>query len=78
MTTLIADEWPVARKEHQCIWCGEPIVIGEKYRRCRLIWEGDPITNKWHKECDDAAANVDLEEGFDPYAFKRGTDEEMQ
>lgn len=78
MTTLIADEWPVARKEHRCIWCGEPIVIGEKYRRTRLIWEGDPITNKWHKECDDAADAVDLEEGFEPHTFKRGTAEEAR
>jgi hypothetical protein len=76
MTTTLADEWPVARKEHVCIWCGETIAKGERYRRWRGVWEGEAITNKWHKECDAAVDDATLGEGFEPHAYKRGSPEE--
>ena len=74
MAETISDEWRVARKPHVCIWCGQTIVIGERYRHWRGKWEGECLTNDWHKECDDAAARADLDEGFEPHSFKRGSD----
>lgn len=75
MAETIADEWRKARKAHRCIWCGEQIVIGEKYRHWRGKFEGDVMSNDWHKECDDAATSIDLEEGFEPFAYRRGSQE---
>jgi hypothetical protein len=76
MAETIADEWRKARKQHRCIWCGEPIAVGERYRHWRGKFEGDVMSNDWHKECDAAAESEDLEEGFEPYFYKRGTQEE--
>lgn len=76
MAETIADEWRKARKPHVCIWCGEPIVVGESYRHWRGKFEGEVITNDWHKECDDAASTEDPEDGFEPYFYKRGSQEE--
>jgi hypothetical protein len=77
MAETISDEWRKARKPHRCIWCGEAIVIGETYRHWRGKWEGEVMSNDWHKECDAAAANSDAElEGFEPYSFARGSQEE--
>ena len=76
MAETIADEWRKARKPHCCIWCGELIVKGERYRHWRGKFEGEIMSNDWHKECDDAAAPLDLTEGFEPYAWKRGSAEE--
>ena len=72
----IADEWRKARKPHVCIWCGEPIAVGERYRHWRGKWEGDVITNDWHKECDDATDGLNHDDGFEPHAYKRGSQEE--
>ena len=76
MAETISDEWRKARKPHRCIWCGEPIAIGETYRHWRGKWEGEVMSNDWHKECDDAAESEDLQDGFEPYFYKRGSQEE--
>jgi len=77
MAETIADEWRKARKPHPCIWCGELIVVGERYRHWRGKWEGEVMSNDWHKECDDAAQATDAElDGFEPHQFKRGSQEE--
>jgi hypothetical protein len=76
MAETISDEWRKARKPHRCIWCGEAIVIGERYRHWRGKFEGEVMSNDWHKECDDASDDIDVAEGFEPYSFKRGTSEE--
>lgn len=54
--TLLADSWPIARKPHRCIWCGQQIEAGEKYRRERSVYNGEMQNHAWHPECDEAAA----------------------
>lgn len=52
--TLLSESWPVARKAHLCIWCGEGIPVGEKHRHERSIYEGNFQDHRWHMECDQA------------------------
>ena len=42
---------PMARREHRCIWCGEPIRVGEKYSRQKGKFDGEWQDNPWHDEC---------------------------
>ncbi|GAC1478406.1 MAG: hypothetical protein NVS1B6_19740 [Steroidobacteraceae bacterium] len=49
--TFLAETAPVARKSHRCIWCGEPINKGEKYKYTTGIFDGDFQANHWHPEC---------------------------
>ena len=49
---LLSETTPKARKEHQCIWCGEKILIGEKYRREKSAYDGSMQNHAWHIECD--------------------------
>ena len=70
MCTFLSEETHRARKQHTCSWCGQKIEPGESYVRQRLIFEGEPVTNKFHPECDEASSIVAREEGgcftFDP------------
>jgi hypothetical protein len=50
------DETHTARKEHRCTWCGQTILIGEKYLKRRGVCDGDCSTVKHHMECEEAAA----------------------
>lgn len=72
--TLLGETFPVARKRHRCIWCGESILPGEKYRRERSVYDGSMQDHKWHVECD-AAFVEDLNDGGDqefiPYSAER-------
>lgn len=47
---------PVAKKEHTCSCCRKTIQPGQRYRRYRLIVEGDPGVQK---ECPDCMAISD-------------------
>lgn len=71
--TLIAETTQTAKKEHRCSWCGQQILVGESYLRSRVVFEGDPQTNKLHLECADAAAEDYREwgEGYVPYENAR-------
>lgn len=61
---LIKETFPVARKQHRCIWCGESIVTGEKY--CHEISKYDDLQNHhWHLECHTDAAEYFLA-GYGP------------
>ena len=53
---LIRESFPVARKAHRCIWCGESIPIGEKHRY-EVSTFGGMQNHRWHMECDEAAAD---------------------
>ena len=54
MSILLDDKWFTARKQHSCDVCFEPITVGERYRRQRVIYEGDPGVFKVHALCDEA------------------------
>jgi hypothetical protein len=71
--TLIGESKQHARKEHRCSWCGQHIPVGEVYVRTRFVFEGNPGSNKFHLECDKAAADdyADCGEGFVPYENER-------
>ena len=68
-----------ARKRHTCYYCGEPILVGEKYD----IWVGTYpgegiITTRAHPECLDAVAGWEAgdHETFDPGSLARGKNKE--
>jgi hypothetical protein len=42
---------PKARKEHRCIFCGGPILVGERYMQQTGFYEGQPYRNRYHSEC---------------------------
>ena len=64
-----------ARKPHVCVWCGERIEVGESAQYRVYINEGDFQSDYLHPECNSAAYKVDdLEDGFDPYSFQRGSE----
>ena len=69
--SLIAEHFPVARKMHRCIWCGESIVTGEKYRDERSTFDGEFQHHKWHMECNaDAVEYFNSGEGPEFYAHE--------
>ena len=73
---LIAEEMRKARKPHRCIWCGEPIAIGDRYVHERSIFEREAQSHDWHPECIKAMREAAGEEPchelfFDPYQNER-------
>jgi hypothetical protein len=50
---LLSETFPVAKKRHRCIWCGQHIEPGEKYRRERSVYDGSMQDFAWHPECAD-------------------------
>jgi hypothetical protein len=40
-----------AAKVHRCIWCGEPIGVGERYIAEESIYDGTFQNHHWHPEC---------------------------
>lgn len=74
MTTTFSVKTPMARKEHRCVWCGEPIPTGERYVRHRLIFDGMFQSNAFHRECDEAAARDPdvVSYGFETHEQPRG------
>lgn len=70
---LLRDTARVAIKKHRCIWCGEPILIGDKYRYEESIYEGHFQHHHWHPECDEDSRDYfrSGEEEFMPYSAER-------
>jgi hypothetical protein len=73
--TRLSDSEPIARKKHHCTWCGQHILVGEKYVRISVVFDGEMQTNKFHKECDAACADEASHEGgsfeFVPGSYER-------
>ena len=65
--TLIREAFPVARKKHRCIWCGEGIPVGLKHRHEISTFDGLQ-DHRWHLECA-KSSQEHFEEGpeFSPY-----------
>jgi hypothetical protein len=66
---LLFDAMPIARREHRCIWCGQTIPIGSKYRHEKSVYDCRIQDHHWHLECDESAAEyfTSGEDEFDPY-----------
>lgn len=58
MSILLDDRRYTAKKQHQCNVCWEPIEPGQRYRRQRSIYDGEPATWKAHQLCDEAYAEA--------------------
>ena len=67
--------WVVGRKEYRCEWCGEKILCGEKHAHFVGKWEGEFQNWRMHDECHVASTCEDLQDGFSPYEYKRGSGE---
>lgn len=64
-----------AKKQFQCRWCGELIMIHEDYERQTLIFRGEFQSNAYHCECAAAIAGAEIPyEGYELFQFRRGTD----
>jgi len=73
--TELKRETHKARKQHQCIWCGQMILVGESYVYTTGMYLGDFQTQHFHPECCKAAGEYfdSGEEEFDPCDHKRPT-----
>jgi hypothetical protein len=73
--TLLSEAWRTARKQHRCVWCGEPVLAGEKYRDERSVYDGEMQHHRWHPECDEQFGVELAYEGspleFQPYDNER-------
>lgn len=70
----ISETWPKARKEYQCVWCGEKILIGEIHCYRAYTMEGQFQRDRMHKECQSDMVKACTEEpGFSwsPGEFQR-------
>jgi hypothetical protein len=54
MSNFTRGEWPTARKRHCCIWCGEPIPVGEKHYHYTGRWGDEWQDWRMHRECKGA------------------------
>lgn len=43
---------PIARKQHKCDWCGQPILVKEMYYAYK-VFDGEWDQDKFHFECSD-------------------------
>lgn len=77
MCTRLATETPLARKRHQCNWCGQMIDPGQRYERQRYVNGPEAWTLRLHPECSDALDEAVRYEGggcvyFDEFNEPRG------
>lgn len=75
---MLLEKQVKCRKVHRCIWCGEIIEAGETVPFCKYVFDGAIHDDHYHPECWEAMGDIawcDIEDGFDPYTFKRGTEE---
>lgn len=49
----------VARKEHKCFECREPIKPKERYHYCSGVWAGEPNSYKTCMTCADLRKDID-------------------
>ncbi len=59
------------KKQHRCEWCGERIVIGERYATWRSFYDA-PMTTRVHEEChEDMLDALEPGETFMPWSAER-------
>jgi len=74
--TILTDKDQTARKNHKCIWCGDPINKGELYHLNTVICDLDEFcSGKYHLDCWKAGCSDPylMEDGFEVYSFARGS-----
>ena len=70
--SLLSETWPIAKKRHRCIWCGEPILTGDKYLREKSVFDGHMQNHAWHPECDEDSKDYFRHENeFSAYSAER-------
>ena len=52
MPLVLSSKRHIAQKEHHCDFCGEKIMIGEKYTAQANIFEGQFYVWKTHIDCE--------------------------
>jgi hypothetical protein len=55
--------FPIARKQHKCCECRQPILPGEKYCRNAGKWDGAMDCYKVHVECEELRAELQAASG---------------
>jgi hypothetical protein len=80
MFTILKESYPVARKEHRCMFCGHIIKPGEKYRRTTIAYDGEVYD--WIEDLNctevfdivrerlDVSGYLDYDEGLTPESFQ--------
>jgi len=65
----------VAKKPHQCEWCGETIHPGVMAQYRAYVYDGEFNHGWMHMDCHDAIGSIDWEDGdtWSPGDFKRGS-----
>jgi hypothetical protein len=53
MATILKDKIQIARKDHQCDWCGRKIHKGKEYKYTACMVDGDFQATKFHPKCED-------------------------
>lgn len=74
MYQLIKKTDPKARQKYKCIWCGEPIEIGEKHVHEVSKYDYVFQDHRWHIECFEAGQSYfqkEYECEFDAYENRR-------
>lgn len=61
--TMIANEHPVARKEHECSLCHRTIQPGERYNRQRSVGDDGPYVFKDCAHCEAMVKILNDDEG---------------
>lgn len=67
---------PVARKQHQCEWCPEPILKGDRHVYRFYRWSGETMSGRMHQECYDAMgrSSDQVSDGWIPQENERGVE----
>lgn len=70
--TLFSLDERKARKAHACVWCGQPIKVGEKYLDERSVYDHNIQRHRWHPECLDVQRDQAREYGEEEFAAGEG------
>lgn len=57
----------VARKDHRCVWCFNPILSGSRYLREASIFDGRHQDFAWHEACNKAAQDYFADTGDETF-----------
>lgn len=77
---VLRDQDLKAAKDHQCVWCPEKILKGEKYHLQAGVYEGEMQTCRYHADCFEAACEA-FHRGdcdFEPNSHARGRTSEAR